>query len=131
MTIAIENHANALLNTLDSFKAFMDLNPAPQHVGLAIAPFHLQGINASVEEAISITGSQLLFFYAWQKGDAMNQLPGHGPADFVPWLKALAKANYQGFVNPFMHGHPTPEELTNGIAKARDYLKDCHAKATT
>jgi sugar phosphate isomerase/epimerase len=59
----------------------------------------------------------------------MNQLPGHGPADFVPWLKALAEVRYQGPISPFMHGHPTPEELSTGIVKACTYLKDCHRRA--
>jgi sugar phosphate isomerase/epimerase len=127
--LAIENHGDALLGTPDSFKAFVDLNPAPQHVGLGVAPYHLQNIRASVEEVIRTAGSQLLFFYAWQTGDGMNQLPGHGPADFVPWFRALAHINYQGFVNPFMHGHPTPDELSTGITKACAYLKDCHTRA--
>lgn len=127
--LAIENHGNALLGTPDSFKAFVDLNPAPQHVGLAIAPYHLQNIKAPVGEVIRTAGSQLLFFYAWQSAEGINQLPGHGPADFVPWLKALADIRYQGFVNPFMHGHPTPEELSAGITKACAYLKDCHLRA--
>jgi len=124
--LAIENHGNALLGTPDSFKAFVDLNPSPQHVGLAIAPYHLQNIKAPVEEVIRTSGSQLLFFYAWQSAAAMDQLPGHGPADFVPWIKALADIRYQGFINPFMHGHPTPQALSEGIAKACTYLKDCH-----
>jgi len=129
--LVIENHCDALLSTPDSFKAFVDLNPAPLHVGLGIAPHHLQNIQASVAEAIGIAGSQLLFFYAWQMAEGMDQLPGHGPADFLPWLKALAKINYQGYVNPFMHGHQTPEELTAGMAKACAYLKTCHAQATS
>jgi sugar phosphate isomerase/epimerase len=127
--LAIENHGDALLGTPDSFKAFVDLNPAPQHVGLGVAPYHLQNIKASVEDVIRIAGSQLLFFYAWQSAAGMNQLPGHGPADFVPWLKALAEVRYQGPVSPFMHGHPTPEELSAGIVKACAYLKDCHRRA--
>lgn len=127
--LAIENHGDALLGTPDSFKAFVDLNPAPRHVGLAIAPYHLQAISAAVDEVIATAGSQLLFFYAWQKGGGMSQLPGHGPADFLPWLKALAKINYQGFVNPFMHGNPQPEEVAAGLVKACAYLKDCHARA--
>ena len=126
--LAIENHGSALLSTPDSFKAFVDLNPAPQHVGLAIAPFHLQNLKASVEDVIRTAGSQLHFFYAWQSADGINQLPGHGPADFVPWLKALANINYQGVVNPFMHGHSTPQELSVGIVKACAYLKDCHTR---
>lgn len=127
--LAIENHGHALLDSLDSFKAFVDLNPAPQHVGIAIAPYHLQGANASVDEAIRIAGSQLLFFYAWQRGEPLNQLPGIGPADFNPWIKALAEVNYQGYVNPFLHGHPTPEELSSALTKSRAYLESCAAKA--
>jgi sugar phosphate isomerase/epimerase len=127
--LVIENHGDALLSTLDSYKAFVDLNQAPEHVGLAIAPYHLQGIQASVEEAIAIAGAQLRFFYAWQNAAGLNQLPGHGPTDFVPWLKALAHINFQGCLNPFMHGNPAPDELTQGMAKSCAYLKDCHAKA--
>lgn len=127
--LAIENHHSALLSSPDSFKAFVDLNPAPQHVGLAIAPFHLQNLKASVEDVIRTAHSQLLFFYAWQSADGMNQLPGHGPADFVPWIKALAEINYQGYVNPFLHGHPTPEALSAALTKACAYLKECHRKA--
>ncbi len=127
--LAIENHSDAMLNSPDSFKAFLDLNPAPKHVGLGIAPYHLQNIKAPVDEVIRMAGSQLLFFYAWQSAPGMNQLPGHGPADFVPWLKALADINYQGFVNPFMHGHPTPAEITPELVQACAYLKACHAKA--
>jgi sugar phosphate isomerase/epimerase len=127
--LAIENHHSALLSTPDSFKAFVDLNPAPQHVGLGIAPYHLQNLKASVEDAIRTAGSQLLFFYAWQSADGIKQFPGHGPADFTPWLKALADIHYQGFVNPFMHGHPTPEELDAGMIKACSYLKECHTQA--
>jgi len=128
--LVIENHGDALLSTPDSFKAFVDLNPAPEHVGLGVAPYHLQAIQASVEDVIALAGSQLLFFYAWQKADGLNQLPGHGPTDFVPWLRALAKINYQGYVNPFMHGNLKPEQVTAGITQACTYLKACHAKAS-
>lgn len=127
--LAIENHGHALLGSLDSLKAFVDLNPDPKHVGIALAPYHLQGIDASIEEAIRIAGSQLFFFYAWQKGEGMSQLPGQGPVDCVPWLAALAKINYSGYVNPFMHGHPSLDELSPAIRKSCDYLMACKAKA--
>ena len=126
--LAIENHGGALLGTADSFKAFVDLNPAPEHVGVGVAPYHLQDIKASVEEVIRTAGSQLLFFYAWQKAGGINQLPGHGPADFVPWLKALATINYQGCISPFMHGNMKPEDMTTGLTKACAYLQECRAK---
>ncbi len=125
VTLAIENHGDALLGSPDSFKAFVDLNPAPEQVGLAVAPYHLQNIKASVEDVIRTAGSQLLFFYAWQSARGMNQLPGHGPANFAPWLEALAGIQYKGYVHPFMHGNPTPENLSESIAKACAYLKEC------
>jgi sugar phosphate isomerase/epimerase len=120
--LAIENHGHALLDSVDSFKAFVDLNRSPR-LGIALAPYHLQSIKASVEDVIGICGSQLLFFYAWQNQPGLGQLPGHGPADFGPWLKALAKINYRWYVNPFMHGHPPPDEMSAGLAKSMAYLK--------
>jgi sugar phosphate isomerase/epimerase len=122
--LAIENHGNALLDTLDSFKAFVDLNTSPR-LGLALAPYHLQAGGTSVEETIRTCGRQLLFFYAWQNQPEMGQLPGRGPTDFTPWLRALAQVNYGGFVNAFMHGHVEADTMSAALAKSRDYLKQC------
>jgi len=124
--LAIENHGHALLDSLDSCKAFVDLNRAP-HVGIALAPYHLQAAKIPVEQAIAVCGRQLLFFYAWQHGDGTAQLPGLGSTDFKPWLAALAKAQYAGYVNPFMHGDLAPPEMTAALAKSRDYLRQCAA----
>lgn len=125
--LAIENHSGALLNSPDSFQAFLDLNPAPEHVGIGVAPYHLQGIKAPVDEIIRRVGPQLLFFYAWQTGPGIQQFPGHGPLDFVPILKALADIRYRGYLNPFMHGNPKPDELAEAITKSRNYLIGCRA----
>jgi sugar phosphate isomerase/epimerase len=113
--LAIENHGQALLDSLDSFKAFTDLNKSSR-LGLALAPYHLQAIHASVPEAIAICGPQLFFFYAWQNQPGLDQLPGQGPTDFKPWLEALARINYREYVNPFMHGHPKVEEVSAVLA---------------
>lgn len=126
--LAIENHGGSLLDSVDSFKAFADSNTSPR-VGLALAPYHLQVLKASVEDAIAAAGKQLFFFYAWQHGDGLAQLPGHGPTDFTPWLAALAKIDYKWYVNPFMHGEPAPDEMAKAMEKARDYLKTCYGKA--
>jgi sugar phosphate isomerase/epimerase len=126
--LAIENHGSALLDSVDSFKAFVDLNTNPQ-VGIALAPYHLQARKDSVEEAIAAAGKQLFFFYAWQKAGGTGQLPGHGPTDFTPWIAALAKAGYAWPVNPFMHGHPEPDTMGAALAKSRDYLRACYDKA--
>jgi sugar phosphate isomerase/epimerase len=119
--LAIENHSGQLLNSLDSLKAFVEFARHPR-LGIALAPYHLQRIEASVEEAIAICGERLLFFYAWQAQPGIQQLPGIGPTDFTPWLAALAKVDYRGYVNPFMHGEPEPDEMTAALRKSRDYL---------
>lgn len=119
--LAIENHGSALLDSLDSLKAFVDLNRSPR-LGIALAPYHLQVAGASVEEAIAVCGRQLFFFYAWQNQPGTGQLPGHGPTDFKPWLNALRRANYPSYVNPFMHGHVEPAAMSAALAQSRDYL---------
>ncbi len=126
--LAIENHGNALLNTLDSLKAFVEVNRSPR-LGIALAPYHLQAQKASVEKAIAVCGKQLLFFYAWQHAPGVGQLPGHGPTDFTPWIGALAKAGYRWYVNPFMHHEPEADAMDKALAKSRDYLRQCYAKA--
>jgi len=125
--LAIENHGGALLNSLDSFKAFVDINTSPR-LGIALAPYHLQTIKASVPEAIRICGEQLFFFYAWQNYPGAEQLPGIGPTDMTPWIRALADIRYRGYVNPFMHGHPEVDVMAANLAKSRDYLKTCYEK---
>lgn len=119
--LAIENHGNRLLHTLDSFKAFIDINTS-KHLGIALAPYHLRAAKESVVEAIRICRDQLFFFYAWQRGRSLEQLPGHGPIDFQPWLKALAEINYKHYVNPFMHKEPKPDIMERALIKSRQYL---------
>ena len=123
--LAIENHGSALLDSLDSFQAFVELNTSPR-LGIALAPYHLQTIKASVPEAIRICGKQLFFFYAWQRYPESQQLPGVGPTDMTPWIQALAEIRYARYVNPFMHGHPAPDVMMANLAKSRDYLRDCY-----
>jgi len=125
--LAIENHGNALLDSLDSFKAFVDLNRS-KRLGIAMAPYHLQKIKASVPEAIRICGKQLFFFYAWQHAPNEKQLPGVGPTDMTPWIKALAQIKYPRYVNPFMHGHPKTEVMVKNLKTSRDYLQQCYRK---
>jgi sugar phosphate isomerase/epimerase len=128
--IAIENHSASLLDSIDSIKAFVDLNRNPR-LGIALAPFHIQARGESVAQAILAARSQLLFFYAWQYDPAMSvkQLPGLGPADCAPWMAALAKIQYRGYVNPFLHDQPAPEPTAQALGKSRDYLRECCRKA--
>jgi len=125
--LAIENHGSALLDSLDSLQAFVETNTSPR-LGIALAPYHIQAAKASVPGAIRICGPPLFFFYAWPQQPDVKQLPGVGPTDMVPWVRALADVRYRGCVNPFMHGHPGTEIMAANLAAARDYLRDCHAK---
>ncbi|MHC4123830.1 MAG: sugar phosphate isomerase/epimerase family protein [Planctomycetota bacterium] len=123
--IAIENHGNALLDSIDSIKTFVDINKSSR-LGIALAPYHIQARGESVAEAIEACGEKLFFFYAWQKANGAKQFPGIGPTDVRPWLKALAKINYPRYVNPFMHGHPSTEVMAADLAKSRQYLINCY-----
>lgn len=125
--VAIENHGHALLDSIDSLKAFVDLNTNPR-LGIALAPYHIQARKESVEEAILAAGKQLLYFYAWQHAPGTEQLPGIGPTDCTPWIAALAKAGYRWYVNPFMHGEPEPDAMSAALAKSCAYLRGCYAK---
>ena len=128
--LAIENHGQSLLDSVESLKAFVDLNRS-NRLGIALAPFHIQARRESVADAIAAVGPRLLFFYAWQYDPAMSakQLPGIGPTDCSSWLTALARVDYQGYVNPFLHDQPPPEETQSALARSRDYLRACCRKA--
>jgi len=125
--LAIENHGQALLNSPDSLKAFVDTNTSPR-LWIALAPYHIQALKVSVPEAIRICGQQLFFFYAWQNQPGVKQLPGVGPTDMMPWIRALAQIRYRGYVNLFMHEHPGTEITVTNLATARDYLKNCYTQ---
>jgi sugar phosphate isomerase/epimerase len=121
--LAIENHSDAQLDTLESFRLFTKLNPAPEVVGIALAIYHLQVRKVPVEEAIRACGKQLMFVYAWQQGSGLSQLPGHGPAEFAPWLRTLAQQDYEHWITPFMHGEQPVEEMAAAVTKACRYLE--------
>jgi len=122
--LAIENHGHALLDSCDSLKAFVDLNTHPR-LGIALAPYHILARGESVETAIRICGQQLFYFYAWQHGDGLKQLPGYGEVDCTPWMKALAEISYKWYVNPFMHHEPPPDEMSVALSNSRQYLIKC------
>lgn len=127
--LAIENHDGALLNTVDSLRAFVDLNRSPR-LGIALAPYHLQAIKASVPEAIRLCDRQLFFFYAWQQQQGDKQLPGVGPTDMTAWVRALQDIRYRGYVNPFTHSHPGTHVMSVNLRTARRYLIDCYERIT-
>ena len=128
--LAIENHGGDLLGTPDSFKAFVELNPNKKRVGIALAPYHLQSYKTPIEDVIKTAGSQLLFLYAWQRAKGVAQMPGVGPADFTPWVRALAEMKYPHYSSIFMHGHPPADKMEAAVSKSREYLLKCRGKVS-
>ena len=140
VTIAIENHANNLFDSADSLKYLRDLSPS-KHLAVALAPYHLPQDAAQLATLIRDLGDSIAMFYAWQHGDGcmtrlpkeqeLLQLPGRGPLDFAPLLKALSDINYQGWTEVFMHPVPrgipileTADEVTREINRSREYLTE-------
>lgn len=144
LTIAIENHGHALINTPDSLRWLAELTPSPR-LGIAMAPYHLPQDPELLASLIRDLGPKLAHFYAWQHGDGcmqklpkeqeLLQLPGRGPLDCRPILAALKAIGYDGWTEIFMHPVPrgipilpTAEQTTAEINRARAYLARCLAE---
>ena len=138
VTIAIENHANALVASPDSLRYLADVSPSPR-LGIAFAPYHLPQDPDLLARLIEDLGPKLVHFYAWQEGrgclkkmpknEELEQMPGRGKLDFRPILAALTTIGYQGWTEIFMHPVPrgipildTAGQVTEEINRARRYL---------
>lgn len=141
VVIGIENHANNLIESPDSMKWLAELAPS-EHLGVAMAPYHLPQDPAALAALIEALGSRLVHFYAWQHGmgchekrpkaQELLQMPGRGELDFRPIVNALRRINYKGWTSIFMHPVPrgipilpTAAEVTEEINRARAYLDHC------
>jgi len=144
VTLAIENHGNALIESPDSLRYFAEYAESP-YLGIAFAPYHLPQDPAIIARLIRDLGPKLVHFYAWEHGHGchekrpkvleMKQLPGYGPLDFTPILAALRDVGYCGYTSIFMHPVPRgipilPEagEVTAAINRSRAYLEYCLEK---
>ena len=140
ITISIENHGSALIETPDAMKWLIEFTDSP-HFGIALAPYHLPDDAELVAKLIEALGQGLALFYAWQHGmgcheklpkeQELLQLPGRGTLDFAPILAALKKINYSGWTEIFMHPVPrgipildSTEDVTGEINRARHYLDE-------
>ncbi|MCC9607382.1 sugar phosphate isomerase/epimerase [Blastopirellula sp. JC732] len=138
VTIAIENHANNLIESPDSLRWLLELRPS-KNLAIALAPYHLPQDEKFLAQLIHELADGLQMFYAWQHGDGAHdpipterqllQMPGRGPLDFQPLIAALAAIQYQGWTEVFMHPVPrgvpilpTVSETTAEIVRGRNYL---------
>ncbi len=141
VVIALENHANSLLESADALLWLVELCPSPQ-LGIALAPYHLPQEESLLAGLIRRLGDRLSLFYAWQyglgshqampKADELLQLPGRGQLDFCPLIEALEAIGYGGWTEIFMHPfprgipiHETADEVTAEINRSRAYLERC------
>ncbi len=139
VTIAIENHANNLIDSPDSLKWLAELRPS-KNLGIALAPYHLPQDEKLLSGLIETLGDSLAVFYAWQHGmgcmkklpkeQELLQMPGRGSLDFKPLLSSLKKINYDGWTEIFMHPVPrgipileTTAAVTAEINRSRKYLE--------
>ncbi|MDG1808338.1 MAG: TIM barrel protein [Pirellulaceae bacterium] len=140
ITIAIENHANSLIESPDSMKWLAELRSS-KHLAIAFAPYHLPQNADDLANLITDLGDAIEVFYAWQHGmgchkklpknQELLQLPGRGELDFEPLLAALQKIRYAGWTEIFMHPVPrgipileTTSQVTDEINRSRKYLED-------
>ena len=138
ITISIENHSSALIESPDSMRWLIEFTDSP-HLGIALAPYHLPDDAELVAQLIADIGQGLALFYAWQHGmgcheklpkeQELMQMPGRGTLDFAPILSALKKINYSGWTEIFMHPVPrgipildSTADVTGEINRARHYL---------
>lgn len=147
VTMAIENHKNAMLSSPDSIRYFVELNPSP-NVGIAFAPHHLYDAVDEIPELIRECGKEHLPFIYFQeyhpsskekmaKEEELKQLPGFGTLDYIPILQALHDIEFHGLAEIFMHPVPrgipmldTAEEITEAINHSRNYLDECLQKVS-
>ncbi len=146
VTIAIENHSNAVIQSPDSIKWLVELRPS-QHLAVALAPYHLPQDEALLADLIRAIPDAIAVFYAWQHGmgcmeklpkeQELLQMPGRGALDFGPLLEALREINYTGWTEIFMHPVPrgipildTTAAVTAEINRARQYIDGLLASAT-
>lgn len=145
VTIAIENHKNAMLSSPDSIRYFVELNPS-KYVGIAFAPHHLYDAVEEIPKLIRDIGKEQLPFFYFQEfhpsskkkmtpEDEVKQMPGFGTLDYVPIVAALKEIGFNGLSEIFMHPvprgipmRPTAEEITAVINESRVYLTDCLGK---
>ena len=140
VTLAIENHANNLIQSPDSMKWLMEFSG--KQLGIAFAPYHLPQDEKLLSRLIGDLGNRIAMFYAWQHGmgcmkklpkeQELLQMPGRGKLDFSPLLEALVKIQYRGWTEIFMHPVPrgipildTTDQVTAEINRSRAYLTRC------
>lgn len=141
VTLAIENHAHSLIESVDSIRYLAEFG-ADLPLKVALAPYHLPQDSKLLGSLLRDIGKKMAVFYAWQHGlgcmqklpkeEELLQMPGRGNLDFQPLVAALRDIQYTGWTEIFMHPVPrgipildSTAEVTDEINRAKLYLLDC------
>lgn len=139
VVLAIENHANNLMESEDSLRIFAEL-ASSKSLAIAFAPYHLPQDPVRLAKLLEEILPKVEVFYAWQHGkgsmtkqpreDEWLQLPGYGPLDFKPMVDVLRRGEYRGWTELFMHPYPrglaiheSVEKSTEVLLKSKQYLE--------
>jgi sugar phosphate isomerase/epimerase len=130
--IAIENHRNHVINTIDSMQELLERVESPA-LGIAFAPIHVHMAKEDIAEAIHVCGDRIALFYAWDWGptadkfwkDPQEQVPGTGVLDFHAMFRALSEIGFQDPLCLFAHGleHERTEEAIVALRSGRSYCE--------
>lgn len=139
VVLAIENHANNLMESEDSLRIFAELATS-KNLAIAFAPYHLPQDSVRLAKLLEEVLPKVDVFYAWQHGNGSMtkqpreeewlQLPGFGPLDFKPMVEVLRRGDYRGWTELFMHPYPrglaiheSVEKSTEVLMKSKQYLE--------
>ena len=140
VTIAIENHANSLIDSPEAIRWLHEYKPSRQ-LAIAFAPYHLPQDSALLAKLVQDVLPSIEVFYAWQHGkgcmqaqpkdDELLQLPGRGSLDFDPILDSLRQGNYERWVEIFMHPFPRGIPIDPDLAQVSQLLREAESYLET
>ena len=139
VTLAIENHATTVIDSIQSMHTLLDLECSPA-LGVALSPIHLFNRDESTAEAIQALRRRIALCYAWDWGakglanwkDPTRQFLGTGNIDHRPIFHALHATGYAHPVQLFAHGPENwpPQKTTAHLRRALAVAR-CLADTTT
>ena len=139
--LAIENHGNAVIDSIESMVELVRL--VPEGLGIALAPIHLYRRGERTEDAIRALQGRIALMYIWDWGptgdvnwkDPAEQFVGTGKIDFPPIFRALVETGYTRPLDLFAHGpeywpaEKTSAHLRKALETARAF--EAAARAST
>ena len=102
MTIAMELHVGAIIETPQKMLELLDLVGSP-HFKVNFDISHFDVIGMTIEETVSVLAPHSVHTHVKdQRGrypDFEFLIPGEGNFDYVAYLKAMQKHGYNGFIS--------------------------------